>query len=208
MRSGGGEGCGELFGQVAYVVRTGSRDTESGGECDPVQGGLAEVGERPRLRTQVVVAVPPQLGAQHVVDVVGRDQDDDVAAFAGHAPQCLRCVEGASVRLQGDDRAVRRRDRGAEGDGEPWPIAPPVLVSEVCAAAPADAVKNGYPQVPPSTETIAPAGSRAATVAPTVEPVEAGRGVRQHGAPVRPDVVALQTAARSASAARCPRPSS
>jgi hypothetical protein len=90
--------------------------------------------------------------------------------------------------------------------GRPWPIAPPVRVSQSCGGAPAVAAGSASPEVFASSQTIAFSGSRAPMTAAALCPVRSPSGGPALRRRLRGDAapVAVLDGTRSATAASAP----
>jgi len=97
--------------------------------------------------------------------------------MVGAAAAALRSGEPCMLLLGGD--GMRRPGLAVAApvaSGSPWPIAPPVRVSQSCGGAPAVAAGSHTPLVLASSETIAPPGSSAPITAAADSPVRSPSG--------------------------------
>src|SRR6516225_5968215 len=93
---------------------------------------------------------------------------------------CVHSAEIVYIALPSASSAMTGRCGQAmaapAASGSPWPIAPPVSVSQSCGGAPAVAAGRNRPDVTASSETIAPSGSSAPMTAAAVCGVRSPRG--------------------------------
>jgi hypothetical protein len=92
----------------------------------------------------------------------------------------VHSAEIVYIALPSDSRASTGRPGQAiaapVATGSPWPIAPPVRVSQSCGGAPAVAAGSHSPDVLASSDTMAPSGSSAPMTAAAVSAVSSPAG--------------------------------
>ena len=166
----------------AVVARAAGRPRPRA-RLDEVQVGPAEVEHVPGPGPGSLGPHPVELHVQHGVGVVVQDDGGDVEALPGHGPPATGGCRARSRRPRGRRPAGRGRPpRRPRPPGSPWPMAPPVRQSQSWGGEPAVAPGANSPAVFPSSETMAPSGSRAPRAWHTAWAVRAPGGqVRRPG---------------------------